>query len=66
KYYNNVIQVRSSSEEFNNFIQSDMDAKGEKNRLPKDKETDKRSNYRYILSDPDEIVDFLKRLKPNE
>jgi len=63
KYSNNVMQVLSSNEVFNNIIQSDMDAKGEKNRLKQDKVTGKRSSYRYVLSRIDEKEDFLKRLK---
>ena len=65
KYKNNVMQVLSSNENFNEMIQSDTDAKGEKNRLKQDKGTGKRSNYRYVLAKRDEKENFLNRLKAN-
>lgn len=65
RYYNNVMQVLSSNPSFNEIIQSDTDAKGEKNRLKQDKVTGKRSNYRYVLVKRDEKEEFLKRLKIN-
>lgn len=65
KYYNNVMQVLSSNDVFNEIIQSDTDSKGEKNRLKQDKVTGNRSNYRYILAKRDEKEDFLNRLKAN-
>lgn len=62
KYYNNVMQVLSSDEAFNAIIQSDVDGKGEKNRLKQDKTTGKRSSYRYVLCKRDEKEEFMKRI----
>lgn len=62
KYYNNVMQALSSNAEFNATIDADTKAKGEKNRLKQDKQTGKRSSYRYILSKPEEKDNFLTRL----
>lgn len=65
KYNNNVMQVLSSNEDFNKIIRSDMDAKGEKNRLKENKDTQKRSNYRYVICREEEKDDFLNQLKTN-
>lgn len=62
KYYKNVMQVLSSNEVFNEIIRSDMDSKKEKNRLKKEKNAVRRSNYRYILCKNAVKEDFLKRL----
>jgi len=66
KYNNNAMQVLSSNQDFNEIIQSDTEAKGEKNRLKQDKVTGKRSNYRYVLAKDNEKEDFLNRLKANK
>ncbi|MBN1649997.1 MAG: hypothetical protein JW857_01640, partial [Bacteroidales bacterium] len=65
KYANHVMQVLSSDEVFNDIIQSDVESKGEKNRLKKDRKTGKQSPYRYILSKPYVKDDFLKQLNTN-
>jgi len=61
-YYNNVMQVLSSNNIFNEIIRADMTSKSEKNRMKKKKGKEKRSNYRYILSQMYVKDNFLRQL----
>jgi hypothetical protein len=62
KNSNNVMQVLSSNENFNELIRSETKSKDEENWLKKKKKNKARSNNRYILSRIDVKDDFLKQI----